>query len=105
MLILKQWEEFAVLSDEEYRYLCILMKAYNKPAVHPFIDVMQVPNLPTGNNHLVHVEFFIGDLRMLKLAHISIEDKNHKFMQDICEIVEARCPQGMVDILNDPLYQ
>lgn len=71
------------MDDKEYSYLYALITCYSSTLPRLFVDSLHNGDPPPYNTHLVAVHFFLEDERMLKLAHASMDDKNHKFMHDL----------------------
>lgn len=78
-----EWNKFIVLNNVEYEYLYRLIRCY----MHILPEALKNALHSPSNMHLVSTVFFMYDLRMLKLAHASLDQKNEQFMVDMEEIL------------------
>lgn len=78
------WNKFVILNDIEYSYLYALIRCY----MHILPNALKDSLVNHCSEHLVSLLFFIHDSRMLKLAHASLDNKNHQFMADMESILD-----------------
>ena len=82
------WNRYVQMDNKEYSYLYSLISQYCSVLPTLFIDALHKNDNPT-NEHLVNTHFFLEHERMLKLAHVSMDNKNAKFMHDLQNALDA----------------